>query len=973
MRSQRAKHLTVILLAFTLVASATLAASPRGSMPVSLPELKSAASITRDVHGIAHIRAGNEHDLFFLQGWVHAEDRLFQMDLTRRQASGTLAELFGPSALSGDVQFRTFGLRRAAEVSFAAYSPPARAIFQAYADGVNAYVARHDLPAEYGLLELTQFEPWTAIDSVAVTKILAFGLSFDIDDIERTIALLSYIQAGNALGFDGQALFFEDLFRSQPFSQASTVPDASAVAPSLAAEVAQDGPVFDAGFLDDSTLAMARRFRESVERVPFLKGSLADGERAGSNEWAVSGEHTDSGLPLLANDPHLALNTPSTFYPIHLQGGRINAMGSGFAGAPAVVIGRTARISWGATVNPMDVTDVFQEQIAPDPASPSGLSIVHQGQLEPILPIPESYRVNQVGNGVFDDVVPAPPSAGLPPATLIVPRRNHGPIIELDAAAGTALSLQYTGFGATREGETFLAWNRAQNLADFIAGMQFFDVGSQNWAYADVDGNIAYFTSAEMPIREDLQAMTVNGLPPWFIRDGSGGNEWLPVQNPQPGQSLPFEILPAAEMPHLVNPPAGWFVNANNDPAGTTLDNDPLNQLRPGGGLYYLSPGYDGFRGGRVTEALQEKLATGDGKISFDEMQEIQADVTLIDAEVLAPWIVQAMANAQQSGADPVLASFAADPELVEATGRLGGWDHSFPTGIPEGFDSSDIDGQRLPPSAEEVDSSIAATIYAVWRGQFVRNVIDSKLVPFGLPTPGSSLAMSALRNLLDNFATNGGVGASGIDFFQVPGVADADDRRDVLILQSLRDALDLLASDEFAPAFGNSTDQGDYRWGKLHRIVLDHPLGGPFNIPPAGGAFPDPLPGLPGIPTDGGFGAVDASSHNARADSVNEFMFGSGPARRFVTESDPSKGIRAESIWPGGASGELGSPWYFNLLPVWLTNDTVPHLFRNADLVKNTASSTRFVPGRGVGLADGRDPLDRGHARSRKGSARGR
>jgi len=944
------RHTVLLSVVFGIALSspAALGARTNRAHPVSLPELESAASITRDVHGIAHIRADNEHDLFFLQGWVHAEDRLFQMDITRRQASGTLAELFGPGALAGDVQLRTFGLRRAAEASLPAYSPSSRAAFRAYADGVNAWVARHDLPAEYGLLELTGFEPWTALDSVAVTKILAFGLSFDIDDIDRTVTLLTYIQAGNALGFDGQALFFEDTHRSQPFSAASTVPDASGAAPVQVVERTSADAGFDPGFLDPGALVMAKRFRERFASVPFLKGSLADGERAGSNEWAVSGANTDSGLPLLANDPHLALNTPSTFYPIHLRGGAIDAMGSGFAGAPAVVIGRTARISWGATVNPMDVTDVFQEQIAPDPTSPSGLSIVHEGVFEPILPIPESYRVNQVGNGVLDDVVPVPPSAGLPPVTLIVPRRNNGPIIDLDTSAGTALSLQYTGFGQTREGETFLAWNRAGSLDEFIAGLRFFDFGSQNWVYADVDGNIAYFTSAEMPVREDLQAMTVNGLPPWFIRNGTGGNEWMPVQNPQPGQSLPFEILPMAEMPHLVNPPAGWFVNANNDPAGTTLDNDPLNQLRPGGGLYYLSPGYDGFRAGRVAEALRERLTTGDGKISFDEMQQIQADVTLIDAEVLAPWIVQAMANAGQSGADPTLAAYATDAALVEAVGRLAAWDHRFPTGIPEGYDAADLDGERLHPSADEVASSVAATIYAVWRGQFVRNVIDSRLAPLGLPVPGSALAMSAVRNLLDHFDTNHGVGASGIDFFAVPGVAAAADRRDVLILQSLRDALDLLAGGPFAPAFGNSTDQDDYRWGRLHRIVLDHPLGGPFDIPPAGGAFPAPLPGLPGIPVDGGFGAVDASSHDVRADAVNEFMFGSGPARRFVTESHPDTGIRAESIWPGGTSGQLGSPWYFNLLPLWLTNDTVPHLFGNADLVKNAHSVTRFVPGRG-------------------------
>ena len=183
-----------------------------------------------------------------------------------------------------------------------------------------------------------------------------------------------------------------------------------------------------------------------------------------------------------------------------------------------------------------------------------------------------------------------PAGGAIPPATLIVPRRNNGPIIQLDRGAGTALSVQYTGFSATRELDTFLIWDDARNLDDFRRGLEFFDVGGQNWAYTDVEGNIAYFTSAELPLREDLQAGTVNGLPPFFIRNGTGGNEWLPARNPQPGQAIPYEILPYEEMPQTVNPPAGFFVNANNDPAGVTLDNDPLNQTRPGGGIFYLNP-----------------------------------------------------------------------------------------------------------------------------------------------------------------------------------------------------------------------------------------------------------------------------------------------------------------------------------------------------------------------------------------------
>ena len=168
------------------------------------------------------------------------------------------------------------------------------------------------------------------------------------------------------------------------------------------------------------------------------------------------------------------------------------------------------------------------------------------------------------------------------------------------------------------------------------------------------------------------------------------------------------------------------------------------------------------------------------------------------------------------------------------------------------------------------------------------------------------------MRNLLDHFDANSGVGASGLDFFEIPGSSDPPDvRRDTLMLESLSAALDLLASDTFAPAYAHSTNQNDYRWGKLHRIVFDHPLGEPFSVPPGGGLFPAPLPGLRGIPTDGGFGGPDASSYSARAAAPDDFMFGSGPVRRYVGQpSGPARvAIRGETILAGGASGVSGIP----------------------------------------------------------------
>ncbi len=537
---------------------------------------------------------------------------------------------------------------------------------------MNAWVASNPLPPEYAALELTKFDPWTALDTVVVGKLIAFGLSFDLD-IDRTRALQSYIDAGLAAGLDsdaasvfGATLFHEDLDRSAPFDPAATVPDASVPSdqpkprphPHKKSDEARAAAMVDAmkkAGLRHEAMRLGRDYLDKVRRIPLFERILDRDKRDGSNLWAVSGEFTDTGRPLVANDPHLQLGTPSTFYPMGLEiPGRLEVFGSGFPGVAGIVQGYNRHISWGTTNNAIDVTDTFQEQVVPDPTSPSGLSTVYQGNPEHIIPIPETFRANQPGNGVADDLAVIPPiSKGgpVPDATLIVPRRNFGPIVSLEPATGVALSVQYTGFSPTRELDTFLQINHAKNLDEFKAALQFLDFGSQNFVYGDDRGNIAYFTTGEMPVREDLQAMKVSGLPPWFIRNGQGGNEWLPVQHPQPNQAVPYEVLPFSEMPQIVNPPAGWFVNANNDPAGLTLDNDPLDQLRPGGGIYYLAYAWDrGFRAGRITQRLDEYLSRRGGRMSFEKMQAIQADVVLRDAEYFTPWIVQAFARARTQG-----------------------------------------------------------------------------------------------------------------------------------------------------------------------------------------------------------------------------------------------------------------------------------------------------------------------------------
>jgi penicillin amidase len=925
-----------------LATCGVLATVAAGSGSQQLPGLRQAASVTRDTRGTAHIRAQNERDLFYLHGWIQAEDRLWHMDFLRRQASGTLAEMLGPEVLSIDVDLRTLGLRRAAERSWSVLSPRAQAAVDAFSDGVNAWTDANPLPPEYGALELTRIEPWDPLDSLAILELIGFGLAFTLD-IDATVALVSYVQAGSVLGFDGGALFTEDLWRSAPFDLRATVPDALGTAPLTANFAGLDWKsdlAARASFLRPEALELGQDYMRRLRDNPYLRNLFDKERRAGSNEWVIAPAKSRTGASLLANDPHLSASLPAVFYSVHLTGGTLDVQGETFPGLPVVIVGHNKYVTWGATTSSLDVTDTYQEQLVPDPTSPSGLSSLYMGNLEPVIPIPESYSMNRF-DGVPDNIVPVPPTLGLPPVTLILPRRNQGPIVSLDPGSGVALSVQYAGFAGTRELDCFLALNEARNFDEFRMGLQYFDVGSQNIAYCDVKGKIAYFTTAEAPIREDLQNSTVHGLPPRFIRDGQGGNEWLAVQNPQPGQALPYEILTADEMPHFVDPPVGWFENANNDPLGVTFDNDPYNQVRPGGGLFYLDSLYDsGLRAARV-HRLCKDVFDANAKMSTLRMREIQDDTVARDAEVFVPYLVQALANAQAPAASPLLAALAAEPRIVEAAHRLLHWDFTHPTGIPEGWDAGDVAGQLSPPSAAEVETSIAATLFNVWRAYAVRNIIDAPLAPYGLPLADGELR--ALRHLLDTFDTGLGVGASGIDFFAVAGIGDPYERRDYLLLSSLADTLDALASAAFDAAFHGSTQQSDYRWGYLHRIVFAHPLGEPYTVPSAAGPIPPPLPGLAGLPVDGGYG-IDAAFFASRAYDADAYMFSAGPARRVVMEGRP-KGMHGTYVIPGGTNGEFFSPFYVNLLPYWLTNEAETLLFKLRDILDNGGTTTHYEP----------------------------
>ncbi len=899
--------------------------------------------VTEDQYGVPTITGQSELDVAFVQGYIHARDRFFQMDYFRKVAQGRLAELLGSPAIPNDIQLRTLGLARGALTSWQEADAETRGLLQSYANGVNTWLATNPLPPEYTPLELTRVDSWTPYDSLSYVKLLGFGLSFDLD-ISATIDLGTYQAVGQVVGFDGTALFFEDINRSQPPDGRVTVPgflgsiggigQSSTESVGASVKEATGDPTINPTLVPESTLLMAMNVQDRFQKLPLLAHTLNPREKVkGSNEWAVSGKYTESGYPLVANDPHLALDTPATFYEsnlVHEMGeDSYSVSGVQFPGAPGIIQGCNDWLCWGSTVHPMDVTDVFRDEVLKN-ALTLPTHTVHSGEAEPLTWAFQSFFVNVVGDEVADTIVRANIGYDQGAISYISARRNNGSL--LDLSGNFALFVQYTGWGPTQEMKFIREMDRATNMGEFKAALQYFDFGSQNWIYGDVEGNIGYFTSSEKPLRADLAAGTVDGgVPPWIIRDGTGAlnHEWLPVMNPQPAQALDYEILPYDEMPQVVNPEWGYIANANNDPIGTTLDNNPLNQLRPGGnGIYYLNPGYADYRQGRVDRVLKELVDSGN-PVTAQDMMDLQANVELLDAELTLPALLGIMSQV------PVVSG----STMEKALNVLSQWDYSTPTGLAEGWDANDDPTMAVPPGLNEVRHSVAATVFASWRSQLIQNTIDATLTAVGLGDnlPGSRTAQWAFSYHLLNYDTNGGVGASGLNFFS-QGLAET-------VAGSLQQALDLLASDEFAPAFANSDDIMDYRWGKLHRIVFDHALrSDPFNIP-NGGGFMDLAPDLPGLARQGGYQAVDASAHSARADGLNEFMFGSGPNRRFVGVMTPG-GVDGYETIPGGQSGVFYNPNYSSQLPLWLTNTYHPLAVGAADGAAAAVTSYSFGPG---------------------------
>jgi penicillin G amidase len=466
-----------------------LAAISRQRLPqvdgrMYLPGLHGPVTIRRDEWGIPHIRASHRHDLFFAQGVVHAQDRLWQMELNRRAATGRLSELLGEATLETDRLTRTLGFNRLAHSSWEKMGGQVAADLEAYVAGVNAYLAGNPrLPVELMLLNHRP-EPWRVKDSIAFGRLQGWALSH---------------------GWAGE------LMRAQ-LAEAVGAPLAAELEPQYAGRnpvTLPNGIQFNELTLDKMTEAAAG---------PFLGKGTLDGGGRGSNGWVIAGRHSATGHAILCNDMHLPLTSPSLWYYLHmhLEGeGGYHVAGVSQPGMPYILVGHNDHIAWGATLTFIDVEDLFVEKLHPED------------------PTRYQFREEWQQAQIYDERIKV---KGQPDHVERVVVTHHGPIVS-NVLAGSSEALAMSSM-ALRPYETFDGFamlNEARNWQEFAAAVQRIETPALNLVYADTQDNIGYYVSGKVPIRTAGQGLTP--APGW-----TGDHEWI---GEIPFNEMPHALNPA--------------------------------------------------------------------------------------------------------------------------------------------------------------------------------------------------------------------------------------------------------------------------------------------------------------------------------------------------------------------------------------------------------------------------------------------
>lgn len=582
--------LYLILLAASTACRAQTAA-PKIDKTLSIVGLKENVVVRRDGRGIPYIEAKSEADLYFAQGFVMAQDRLWQMDLFRRVAGGETAEIFGGSALEEDKRWRKFGFAKIAADSLPLMQPETRAALENYARGVNAYIATLDdksFPVEFQILQYRPRE-WRATDSILVGKILSDGLSSSW----RQDLFKAMIPADKrAEMFDPHSNYDVLLFGKDNLATEST--ERTEKTKSKGKDLASS-----ANFSENSVSSVAKLLNEAenVRKSSLERVGLYAEDLAASNNWVVSGKKTLDGKPLLANDPHLNATEPPIWYLVNLSAPNFKAAGVTFPGSPGVVLGHNENIAWGATNVGPDVQDLYLEEF--DAANPLRYKT------------PNGFETAQVRREEIK-VRKNPLKPDTETVALDVVTTRNGVIFFEDA--GKRYALKWTAFDPkNNELDAFYSVNHAKNWDDFKKAFKLYGGAMQNFIYADTQGNIGWYAAGRVPIRR-----TGDGSLPYDGKTNDG--DWTGM--------IPFE-----ELPNLYNPPSGYIVTANQRTVGTSYKYHDL-----------IARIFVPFRAARLNELLSSK-----SKLTSEDMRDFQSDTFSILNSLFAKEIVAQKAASEDT------------------------------------------------------------------------------------------------------------------------------------------------------------------------------------------------------------------------------------------------------------------------------------------------------------------------------------
>ncbi len=903
------------------------AADPIASLPVAqtiaLPGLAGTTEVVFDDVGMPHVYAPDFATALYVQGYLTAQARFWEMDVIRRFATGRLSELFGRLSISTDVQMRTLfttrdgrRLHRALWEHVQQVDPETASLIEAYSAGVNAWLADlragrngAHLPPEYtlpGVLGLTaqQLADWEPADVLAIARLQAFSLSYSGDDEVQQARIRQALPEA----------VWRDVFRFAPAAPTTVLPPVQA---RVARSAAAPGGA-EVGFLPPRPILdeVAAAFDELLASLPI--GSLRSG--AGSNNWIVSPQLSASGHALLANDPHLALFNPPVWHMIHLSAADTGdeVIGVIFPGLPGVILGHNRYGAWGATTTGYDVTDVYVEEIEtpPDyPASPR--TVLFRGQRVPVIRVVEPIVMR---------------GRSLPLQLVIEVVPHHGPNMpdpdvtdNIEGLAATGMSVRWTGHELTNDARFLLDLNRARSVQDFRNALRNFGTGGQNWIWADTQGNIAWSTQVLIPQRPA-------GTVPYLPLPGTGEAEWLTDAQ---GNTL---WLPPEKVPQAVNPPQGFLVTANNDTIGVTLDNDPLNDE-----VYLGGPFAEGFRAQRITELLtnQAQVRPANAKLTMADLARYQYDHSSKEAERLLPFLFEAAQNRPELVTDAMRAALARLQEWGVA--KPGSPPFDTAAGLDAAHGRDDVPPAATPVSDEQRRDAVATSIFAGFLTRLSRLTFSDDFAGTGIGAPGGDDATKALLHLLEDVDrqdegfrvyTLGANGESAL--WDIRGTPEVE-TRDEILLRALREGL------AFLEGKFQTSEQENWLWGLIHRVRFQHFLGqAGVNIFDLG---PFAAPGFRSTVNPAGFSL-----------NSDNFEFSSGPSMRFVVELDP-RGIRAINSLPGGNNGDPGGTaddnrfvriqpevHYGDLAPKWIRGETFPFRFTRSDVAGAARRKVRFV-----------------------------